>query len=214
MRYNTAVMLAEQIRDGMILLLNNHYQKVLSADLHKGSATAGMMIHAKLRNIHSGAITEQRWAPTDKVQEAAVEIKPMQFLYTSGEDVTFMDPQTYEQITLTKKTIGPAAAYLAENMLVPTQFDGEKPLAVQFPEHVEIKVTSTGAGFRGQGDTTFKPATLENGIETLVPQFIETGDVIRVEVETGRYLERLKQDKFDKSVQTGKTDKKPSKTPP
>jgi len=121
-----------------------------------------------------------------------VTIKPLQYLYMQGESVTFMDPTTYEQITLDKRAMGPAAGYLTEDTPIPVLFHDEKPLAVRFPKVIEMTVASTGAGFRGQGHSTDKPATLTNGIEILVPQFIETGDRIKVEVETNRYVERVR----------------------
>jgi elongation factor P len=111
-----------------------------------------------------------------------------------------MDPESYEQVTLDKQAMGSAAQFLKEDMRVPIRFHGEKALAVRFPETVDLKVASTGKGFRGQADSTYKPATLENGVEILVPQFIETGDFIRVEVATSRYVERLQDERFDRSV--------------
>jgi elongation factor P len=199
-------MLAEAIREGQVLLMNGAYQQVVACELHKGSATTGMMVHVKLRNLQTGAMTEQRYAPDAKVEEAPIDIKPMQYLYAESDSLVFMDPQSYEQLSIAKKAIGPAVAYLSENMEVPVMFDGDKPISVQFAKIVEAKVASTGKGFRGQQDTTFKPATLENGVEILVPQFIETGDLIKIEVETGKYVERVKLDKAEKA------DKKPAKT--
>lgn len=188
-------MRAEEIREGAIVLLNNTYQRVSVATLHKGSATTGNMIHVKLRNLQTGSMTEQRFAPDDKIQAVDVSVKEMEFLYIEGESVTFMDPETYEQISLPKKAIGPAASYLTENTKVPMEFDGNKPIGVVFPEIVEIRVKSTGPGVRGQADSTYKPATLENDSEIMVPQFIETGDLVKVEVDTSRYIERVKLDK-------------------
>jgi elongation factor P len=189
-------MLAEAIREGMILLLDKTYQEVISCNLHKGSATTGMMVHVKLKNLTTGATTEHRWSPTDKVEEAPTDTKPMQFLYGEGDSLVFLDPQSFEQLTLDKRTMGPAVAYLKEEMLVPIVFHEEKALSVRFAKTIDMQVTSTGKGVRGQ-DTTFKPSTVENGMEILVPQFIETGDYIRVEVESGKYIERIKTDKLE-----------------
>ena len=191
-------MLAEGIREGQIVLMNGAYQQVVGCELHKGSATTGMMVHVKLRHLQTGAITEQRYAPDAKFEEAPIDVKPMQYLYADGDSLVFMDSQSYEQLSIPKTAIGPGVAFLAENMEVPVMFHGDRPVSVQFAKSVEMKIASTGKGFRGQQDTTFKPATLENGLEILVPQFVETGDRIKIDVETGKYVERVKFDKAEK----------------
>lgn len=188
-------MLASELRVAQVILLNGIYHRVIEANLHKGSAKMGAMVHAKLRNMQSGTVTEHRFATDDKIQEVEIEIKEMQFLYAQGDNLVLMDPLTYEQIELPKKAVGPATNYLTENLKVPVELDGEKPIGIVFPKVVEIKVAETGVGIRGQADSTYKPATLENGLEILVPQFIEKGDSIRVEVETGKYLERVQKPK-------------------
>jgi elongation factor P len=190
--------LASSIRSGALLRVDGDLYKVIESVLHAGGGKAGSMVHAKLRSLSTGHIQERRWAPDDKVEDVAVETVKMQFLYSGGDQFTFMNPETYDQIPIGRTTIGPAADFLKENDVLEVEFSGDKPVSVHYPDMVTLRVASTGAGIRGQTDSTFKEATLENGIMILVPQFIEVGDLIEVVVQEKKYFKRV-QEKQDKA---------------
>ena len=113
----------------------------------------------------------------------------MQYLYADGGGYTFMNPETYDQVSIPRAVFGPAAPYLKENETLEIEFHQGRPISVKFPPVVELKVVSAGVGVKGSG--TMKEASLENGMPLLVPPFIQEGDLVRVEVETGRYLDRV-----------------------
>ena len=185
-------MLAGELRIGSIVRWQGAMSRVVEADIHKGAARTGTLVHAKLREIESGRLIEHRFGPDEKLEDVEVEEKSMQYLYDSGDNFVFMDAQTYEQVELAKAAVGPAGAFLKENDSLQVEFADGRAIGVVLPKTVEIGIKETGPGIRGQTDTTFKSAVLENGQEILVPQFIETGDRIRVDVSTGKYLDRVR----------------------
>ena len=103
-----------------------------------------------------------------------------------------MDPESFEQVSIPREAIGTAEKFMKEGMKITVELLGEEPLTVQFPKIMELKVAATGPGIRGGHDvSTLKPATLENGLEILVPQFVETGDAVRVDTEKVKYVDRV-----------------------
>ncbi len=182
---------ASEIRTGAVIRLDKELHKTVEAKVHAGGGRTGTMVHMKLRNLSTGSVTERRFGPLEKIEELSPDKAKMQFLYSQGDSFTFMNQQTYDQVEIPRKTIGPAASFLKENDELDVEFYEGKPLSVQYHDIVELKVKTTGAGIRGQSDSTFKEAELENGFKLLIPQFINEGDVIRVEVETGKYFARV-----------------------
>ena len=154
----------------------------------KGSA----FVRSKLKNLRSGSTTERTFRAGEKVPRALVERKEMEYLYASGEEYIFMDTESYEQISLSRETLGDNLKYLKENMhLNILLFKGEI-LGLELPNSVELKVVETEPGFKG--DTAAggsKPAKLETGLVVQVPFFINEGDVLRIDTRTGAYLERV-----------------------
>ena len=189
---------AASIKQGNIIKIGNDFHKVLQSKLHSGGGKMGSMVHAKLRNLTTGSISERRFSPEEKVEDLLVERIKMQFLYTKEDSYIFMNPQTYDQIPIAKSTIGQVVDFLKENDEIEIEFYEEKALAVHYPPAVEMKVSSTGERIKGQTDSTYKNATLENGMEILVPQFVVTGDVVRVDVESKKYMDRLHGKKSNK----------------
>ncbi len=211
------MVLASELKTGAVLRLDRELHKVIESVTHAGGGKSGTMVHSKLRSLATGHVTERRFAPDDKLQDVAVTRAKMQFLFKDGEAFTFMHSETFEQTAIQRSVIGPGAVFLKENEEFEVEFYEEKPLAVLFPEVMELAVTSTAAGIRGQGDSAPKEAVLENGLTVHVPQFIKEGDHVRVAVETGKYLDRVsdrevKGAKFSVSappVRTGKPQGKP-----
>lgn len=153
----------------------------------KGSA----FVRTKLKNVRTGGVVERTFAAGEKVPKAHLERKQMQYLYNDG-DYVFMDNNTYDQMSLTAEQIGPKLKYLKENMDLYILFFKGAILGVDFPPQVELTVTETEPGIRGDTATGgTKPATTETGAIIKVPFFINEGDVIRVNTETGEYIERV-----------------------
>lgn len=186
--------LSTEIRENDVLRLENNLHKVIAANIHTGGGKTGAMVHLKLRHLATGHVTERRFATTEKVERLDIERLEMQYLYGDGDTLYFMNPANYEQLSLKKHSVGGAALFLKEESRVQVELYEGAPLAINFPIVVEVVVASTGAGLRGQGDSTYKEAVLDNGLTVLVPQFIKEGDAIRVEVETQRYLERVRKE--------------------
>ncbi len=183
--------IASDIRTGAVIRLDNQLYKVVEADTHSGGARAGTIVHMKLHSLSTRTMTERRFPPGEKVDVLSLDRVKMQYLYSKGDSFTFMNPQTYEQIEISRQIIGPVAGFLKENDDVEVEFFEDKPLSVTYQEIVELKIVNTGEGIRGQSDSTFKEAALENGMKLLVPQFVVEGDIVRVAVKTGKYLARV-----------------------
>ncbi|HSA84459.1 MAG TPA: elongation factor P, partial [Patescibacteria group bacterium] len=155
----------------------------------RGSAN----IKVKVRNIKSGTIVEKSYINGAKVQDVPVSKKDMQFLYKDDEFVYFMDPHTYEQITISLKGV-PDHIYLKEGESFNISFLKGEPLSVAFPPKMTFKVVETVPGVRGNSTTNvFKEAILDNGLKTKVPLFIDTGEFIKVDTRTGAYAEKAQQ---------------------
>lgn len=176
-----------EIKTGGVVSFDKEMHKVLESVTHAGGGKAGSMVHLKLRNLSNGHISEKRLNTDDKVEEIPVERVKMQMLYREGESFCFMNSKTFDQLTIPKNVVGPAGIFLKENDECEVEFFEEKALSVRYQPTVEMKVASAGAGLQGQN----KEATLENGLTVLVPHFVEEGDSIHVDVETGKYLDRV-----------------------
>jgi len=185
---------ASEIRNGMVIKLGADLLKVINLEYHAGGGKMGGTVHMKLRNVFSGAIIERRFRPEEKIEAVSLDRQQMEYIYTDGEEFYFMDPDTYEQVGISKSVIGRLEKFLRPNMRIPVEFYEGRPVSILFPEVVELKVVTSPPGLHDQESSTMKLATLENGMEILVPQFIKEGETIRVEVETGKYVERVKQE--------------------
>ncbi len=153
----------------------------------KGAA----FVRTRLKNVMTGAVLERTFSPTDKYPRAHIETKEMQYLYSDGELYYFMDVETYEQLPLNHDQVEDAINYIVENENVKVRFFKEAPFSVEAPNFVELTVTETEPGFKGDTATgTTKPATLETGYKINVPLFVNEGDRIRVDTRTGEYMER------------------------
>lgn len=186
------MILAHELKTGMVIRLSSGLFKVITTEYKAGTAKMGGVVHTKLKNIATATTTEQRFHPEERLETVVVESQTWQFLYRAGEDFYFMHPQTFEQIPLNQTIIGPVEKFLTEGTKIKIEFFEDKPIDIIFPKTVECRVQSTGAGVKGEADAAYKSAILENGLEVMVPQFIKTGDSVKIEVETGKYLERVK----------------------
>ncbi len=159
---------------------------------HHKPGKGGAVMRTKIRNIRTGSIIEQTFKSGEKFKEAEMNRIKKQFLYADGGQYTFMDNQSYEQFNVPGEKLGESAHYLKENMEVEAMYLGEEFLGLDLPANVELKVTVTVPGVRGDTvSNVTKPATVETGVEVQVPLFIKEGDTIKVDTRSGEYLGRV-----------------------
>lgn len=160
--------------------------------LHVKPGKGAAFVRAKLRNVISGGVTDTTFNPTAKFQEAVIERKEMQYLYSDGELYYFMDQETYEQIPLNYEKVEDAIKFLKENMFAVIKFYKGEAFSVEAPNFVELQITHCEPGVKGNTATNaLKPATVETGAVVNVPMFVNEGDTIRVDTRTGEYMERV-----------------------
>jgi elongation factor P len=186
------MILASQLRSGMAVRFEGHTYKVLVADYHPGQGKMGGVTHARLRNLDTGTQWEHSFRAELKLDDLPLEKKPVEFLYQDGDDCNFMDTATCEQFSLTAGVVGPQARFLIPEMVVAVEFLEDRPVSVSFPGMMEVKIADTAPPIHAQQDSTWKPARLENGVEVMVPQFIKTGDAIRLDLDSLKYMDRVK----------------------
>jgi elongation factor P len=183
---------ASQLRNGMAIRYEGEIYKVLLADYHPGQGKMGGVTHVRLKNLATGTTWETSLRGDLKVEDLPLEKKAMDFLYSDSGICTFMDSETGEQAEVPEKVIGEAARFLLPEMRVAVEFLGERPVGVEMPDFIEVEIADTAPPVHAQNDSTWKPARLENGVEVMVPQFIKTGDRIRLDLNTLKYMDRAK----------------------
>jgi elongation factor P len=181
---------ASQLRPGMAIRYQGSLYKIVSSEYHAGQGKMGGVTHTRLRNIETGTFWEHGFRAEEKLEEAPLEKQSMDFLYSDSEDLYFMNPETFDQVTIPRVAVGAAEKFLRPDMRVPVEFFDGRPISVVLPDIVEARVESTAEPTHTQGDNTWKPARLENEMEVMVPQFIRSGETIRLDVHSGKYVER------------------------
>ena len=178
------------LKNGMTLNLDGQLWNVIEFQ-HVKPGKGGAFVRTKMRSVLSGKVVEKIFNAGVKVEVASVEKRNMQYLYRDGEDFMFMDSTNYDQISISKQTVGDAVDYLLENADVVVAMHEGNPLFIELPASVELKITYTEPGLQGDrssGGT--KPATVETGITVQVPLFIKQDEVVLVDTRTGAYLGR------------------------
>ncbi|HZO99004.1 MAG TPA: elongation factor P [Terriglobia bacterium] len=188
------MIVASQLRPGMALKFPEGLFKVIDSVFHVGQGKMPGSVHAKLQHVVKGTFKEMRFRPEERLEDTQLEKQDMEFLFSDADSVTFMNPTTFEQVSIPIESIGPAAKFLKPEMKIPVEFYEGQPVSIVFPSVVEVKVETTAQPVHQQQDNTFKYATLENGMEVMVPQFIRPGEVVRIEVATGKYVDRVRTD--------------------
>ena len=187
---------ASELRPGMTVRLDGSLCRVIDASYHGGQGKMGGVAHAKLRNLHTSTFRERRFRADEMVETVEPERQPMQFLYADETAGYFMHAETFEQVAIDRSRLGQAAPYLNEGQIISVEFFEGEPMSIVFPDIVEVRVADTAPPQHTQGmDNVRKEARLENGLTVLVPTFIATGEAIRVEVASGKYVERARSDK-------------------
>ena len=181
---------ATQLRAGMAILHEGNLCRVLSVQ-HITPGNWRGMVQTKLRNLKSGNSFEYRFRSEDRVEKADLEEHEMEFLYAAGDDFHFMNTDTYEQVAITREDLGQAVDYLVPNTKVLVEFYEHRPVGVELPVTVDLKVVETQPGMKGAtASASYKPATLETGLQVMVPQFVEAGTRIKIDTRDNTYLER------------------------
>ncbi len=168
----------------------NVYQVVEFQHVKPGKGAA--FVRTKLKNVITGAVVEKTFRPTEKVEEAHIERKNMEYSYNDGDLYYFMDQETYDMLPIGKDQIGDALKFVKENMICMILSYKGSVFGIEPPTFVELAVTETEPGFAGNTATgATKPATLETGASIQVPLFVNEGDMIRIDTRTGEYMERV-----------------------
>ena len=189
------MVIASELRPGMVIRFEGQVYKVLDVESKAGAAKMGGVVKASLSNLHSGRLLDQHFRPQERLEELELERHNMEFLYSGNDGVTFMNPVTFDQVEIAREMIGTAEKFLTPEMTLPVEFFEGKPVSVVLPQIAEAKVETTAPPIHAQQDSAFKEATLENGLEVKVPLFIAPGETVRVEVRTGKYVDRVRTEK-------------------
>jgi elongation factor P len=181
---------ATRLKKGMLINVEGHLFRVLDV-MHVTPGNLRGFVRVKLRNIRNGTLSDQKLRSEDSVDRATLDEREMQYLYHEGEDYHFMDTSSYEQIHISSEALGDSVNYLKPEMTIQVEFYGEEPVGIELPQTVDLKVLDTAPGIKGAtASAQVKPATLETGLVVQVPPFVNNGDLIRVNTETGEYLSR------------------------
>ena len=182
---------AGDFRNGVTLEMDgNIYQIIEFQHVKPGKGAA--FVRTKLKNIINGGVVEKTFRPTEKFPTARIDRVEMQYLYNDGDLYYFMNTENYDQIALNNETIGDALKFVKENDMVKVCSHNGNVFAVEAPLFVELEVTETEPGFKGDTATgATKPATVETGAVVYVPLFVETGDKLKIDTRTGEYLSRV-----------------------
>ena len=186
------MIVASQLRAGMAVRYENQSFRVVAADYHPGQGKMGGVNHVRLKNLATGTFWEHSFRADQKLEELPVEKRGLEFLYADADNCFFMDPETFEQVGIALAVVGDHANFLEPQMRVPVDFVDGAAVNVQFPDILAVRIADTAPATHAQQDSTWKPAKLDNGVEVMVPQFIKTGDVIRLHSDTLKYSDRAK----------------------
>jgi elongation factor P len=174
----------------MIIKHNNDLHSVFSVE-HRTPGNLRAFIQAKLRNLRTGAMFEHRFRSPDPIERINVDEEQMEFLYADGGDYYFMNTTNYEQLHLNRDILGDAVDYLTANLQIKIEFFDGKPVGVELPQTVDLKVIETEPGLKSAtASSVTKPAKTETGLVVQVPPFINEGEKIRVDTAEGTYLSR------------------------
>ncbi|MEE0420762.1 MAG: elongation factor P [Lachnospiraceae bacterium] len=182
---------AGDFKNGITLEIEGNIMQIIEFQ-HVKPGKGAAFVRTKLKNVINGGVVEKTFRPTEKFPQARIDRVDMQYLYSDGDLFHFMNVETYDQIALNEDAIGDALKFVKENEMVKVCSHNGNVFAVEPPLFVELEITETEPGFKGdtaQGAT--KPATVETGATVYVPLFVSTGDKIKIDTRTGEYLSRV-----------------------
>ena len=179
-------------KNGLIINHKNNLWKIVEF-LHVKPGKGSAFVRSKLKNIRTGQVVEETFRAGEKIEPVRVEARNYNYLYSENSNYIFMDEETFEQVSLSESQVEDVLDFLLENTVTTIAFNGDEPIEVRIPQHMNMTIKTTDPGERGntaQGGS--KPATLETDLTIQVPLFIQVGDVIRVDTKDKRYIERVK----------------------
>ena len=179
-------------KNGLIINHKNNLWKIVEF-LHVKPGKGSAFVRSKLKNIRTGQVVEETFRAGEKIETVKVEARNYNYLYSENTNYIFMDQETYEQVSLTKAQVEDVLDFLLENTITTIAFNGDEPIEVRIPQHMNMTIKDTDPGEKGntaQGGS--KPAKLETDLTIQVPLFIQIGDVIRIDTKEKRYIERVK----------------------
>jgi elongation factor P len=182
---------ASEIRVGMLIEYKNDLWQVLKTQ-HVKPGKGGAFAQVEMKSVNKNTKLNERFRSSESVEKASLDETKFNYLYGDETDYYFMDPKSYEQINIKKETIGEKGKMLTENLGVSISFYNEKPLTVELPNQVTCTIDTTDVALKGQTvSSSYKPATLDNGVNIQVPPFIESGDKIIVDTRTMEYIKKI-----------------------
>ena len=182
---------AGEIRVGMLLEYKNDLWQVLKTQ-HVKPGKGGAFAQVEMKSLNKNTKLNERFRSSETVEKASLEETTFNYLYSDEVNYFFMDPKTFEQIEIKKETVGDKGKLLTENLQVSVSFYNEKPLSIELPNQVQCKIETTDAALKGQTvSSSYKPATLDNGLNIQVPPFIEAGDEIVVDTRNLEYVKKI-----------------------
>ena len=182
---------AGEIRVGMLLRYKNDLWQVLKTQ-HVKPGKGGAFAQVEMKSLNKNTKLNERFRSSETVEKASLEETTFNYLYNDEDNYFFMDPKTFEQIEIKKETVGEKGKLLTENLEVSISFYNENPISIELPNQVQCKIETTDAALKGQTvSSSYKPATLDNGLNIQVPPFIEVGDEIVVDTRNLEYIKKI-----------------------
>ena len=182
---------AGEIRVGMLLEYKNDLWQVLKTQ-HVKPGKGGAFAQVEMKSLNKNTKLNERFRSSETVEKASLEETTFNYLYSDEANYFFMDPKTFEQIEIKKETVGDKGKLLTENLQVSVSFYNENPLSIELPNQVQCKIETTDAALKGQTvSSSYKPATLDNGLNIQVPPFIEVGDEVIVDTRSLEYIKKI-----------------------
>ncbi len=182
---------AGEIRVGMLLEHKNDLWQVLKTQ-HVKPGKGGAFAQVEMKSLNKNTKLNERFRSSESVEKASLEETTFNYLYSDEANYFFMDPKTFEQVEIKKETVGDKGKLLTENLQVSVSFYNENPLSIELPNQVQCKIETTDAALKGQTvSSSYKPATLDNGLNIQVPPFIEVGDEIVVDTRSLEYVKKI-----------------------
>ncbi len=186
------MVLASHLRAGMAIRFEGQDYRVLTAEYHPGQGKMGGATHARLRNLDTAALWEHSFRAELKLEDLPVAKQSMDFLYADADACYFMNPENFEQVAVPVSLLGEPARFLTADLRLPVEFVDGKPVSVLFPDVLEARIAETAPPVHAQQDSTWKTARLENGVEIMVPPFVKSGDVVRLDTRNLKYIDRAR----------------------
>ncbi len=181
------------IKNGLVIELDKQLFTIVEF-LHVKPGKGGAFVRTKLKNVITGRVLDKTFRSGEKIEIVRLEDREMQYLYAEGDSFIFMDQETFDQINISGEVLGDNAKFMKEGEIIKVYLHEDKPIITELPNFINFKIVKCEPGLKGDTvSNVTKPATLETGAVVQVPLFIEEGEVIRVDIRTGQYLERAKE---------------------